>query len=129
LAAVALGAQIIEKHLTLDCGMTGPDHSASMEPLAFADMVRSIRRISAMLGDGIKQPNAAEKNTALVARRSVVLAKPIAAGQPVTEAHITLRRPASGIAPTEASRVLGRAALRDLAAGEVLQWSDLSAEP
>ncbi|KAK6032448.1 NeuB family protein [Ostertagia ostertagi] len=81
LAAVALGAVVIEKHLTLDRDMPGPDHSASLEPTEFAQMVSGIRRVSAMLGDGIKAPLSEELDTAKVARRSVVAAVDIAAGE------------------------------------------------
>ncbi len=126
LAAVALGAGIIEKHITLDRSMPGPDHKASMEPEAFAAMVASIRRIEAMRGDGHKQPNAAERNTAQVARRSVVLAKDVRAGERLVAEDLAMRRPASGIAPAEAERVLGMRLAADGKRGQVLNWSDLT---
>ena len=128
-AAVALGATVIEKHLTLDCTLPGPDHSASLEPAPFGALVRGIRRIEAMLGDGQKMPTAPEREVARVARRSVVAAQAIAAGHPITPAQLACRRPGTGIAPADVSRVAGRVAGRDLPAGTVLQWSDLVGGP
>lgn len=125
LAAVALGATVIEKHLTLDCTLPGPDHSASLEPAPFAALVHGIRRIEAMLGDGEKAPTAPEREVARVARRSVVAAQSIPAGQPITPQQLACRRPGTGIAPADVSRVAGRVAARDLPAGTVLQWADL----
>lgn len=125
LAAVALGACVIEKHLTLDNKMLGPDHSASLEPEEFARMVQGIRRVSAMLGDGVKAPLPAELDTARVARRSVVAAVDIAAGEIVTAEKVICRRPATGIAPRDLHRVIGQFAKTALAAGSVLQWDQL----
>lgn len=124
-AAVALGARVVEKHLTLDRTLPGPDHAASLEPGEFAQMVQSIRRVEAMLGDGVKAPNAQERDTARVARRSVVAACDIAAGQVITGAMLTCRRPATGIAPRDMERVAGRKARAAIAAGTVLQWDQL----
>ena len=125
LAAVALGACVIEKHLTLDNKMLGPDHSASLEPEEFAWMVQGIRRVSAMLGDGVKAPLPEELDTARVARRSVVAAVDIAAGEIVTAEKVICRRPATGIAPRDLHRVIGQFAKTALAAGSVLQWDQL----
>jgi N,N'-diacetyllegionaminate synthase len=125
LAAVALGASVIEKHLTLDKTLPGPDHSASLEPDEFTRMVAGIRRVSAMLGDGVKAPTAEERNTAAVARRSVVAAVDIAAGTRLTEAMVACRRPATGIAPRELPKVIGSVAREAIAAGSVLQWDQL----
>ena len=126
LAAVALGATVIEKHLTLDCRMQGPDHSASLEPEAFARMVAAIRRVSAMLGDGVKAPRPDELDTARVARRSVVAACDVPAGTVLTPAMLACRRPATGIAPRDLGRVVGLRTVQSLQAGAVLQWSDLA---
>ncbi|MCW5649639.1 MAG: N-acetylneuraminate synthase [Ramlibacter sp.] len=123
LAAVALGATVIEKHLTLDRNLPGPDHAASLEPEAFRELVAGVRRVSAMLGDGVKAPHEAERNTALVARRSVVASVDIAAGTPLVAAMLAFRRPATGIAPRDVAQVVGRRALSDIAAGTVLQWA------
>jgi N-acetylneuraminate synthase len=125
LAAVALGATIIEKHLTLDRTLPGPDHSASLEPGEFTAMVAGIRRVSAMLGDGVKAPTEEERDTARVARRSVAAAVDITAGVPITEAMLMCRRPATGIPPADLQRVVGATARAAIAAGTVLQWDQL----
>ncbi len=125
LAAAALGAVVIEKHLTLDCAMAGPDHSASLEPAAFAAMVQGVRRVSAMLGDGIKAPRPDELDTARVARRSVVLTQAVPAGTALTVDLLACRRPATGIAPRDLPRLPGRRVRQALAAGTVLQWDQL----
>jgi N,N'-diacetyllegionaminate synthase len=129
LAAAALGACIIEKHLTLNRNMPGPDHRASMEPQAFAAMVTSIRRIEQMLGDGEKRPNEAERNTAQVARRSVVLDRDVVAGQALHPSDLAMRRPATGISPVNAAEVVGRCLRRAGHAGQVLFWEDLEDLP
>lgn len=125
LAAVALGAQVIEKHLTLDRALPGPDHAASLEPDAFRQMVAGIRRVERMRGDGAKQPGADELETARVARRGVVAAVPIAAGAVLTAGMLACRRPADGIAPRDLERAVGRVARAAIAAGAPLRWEDL----
>jgi N,N'-diacetyllegionaminate synthase len=126
LAAVALGASVIEKHITLDRTLPGPDHNASLEPGEFLRMAQGIRRVSAMLGDGLKQPLPEELDTARVARRSVVAAVDIAAGETILAAMLTCRRPATGIAPRDLQRVIDRRALGAIAAGSVIQWNQLT---
>ena len=126
LAAVALGARVIEKHLTLDRKLPGPDHSASLEPEEFARMVQGIRRVSIMLGDGIKAPLPAELDTARVARRSVVAAADIAEGEVITADKLVCRRPATGIAPRDLHRLIGQCARSPISAGSVLQWEQVS---
>lgn len=125
LAAVALGATIIEKHLTLDRARPGPDHAASLEPREFGDMVRGIRRIAAMLGDGVKAPRPEEQDAARVARRSIVAAVDIPAGARLQPGMLACRRPATGIAPAEWDQVVGSKARAAIAAGTVLQWQQL----
>lgn len=125
LAAVALGATVIEKHLTLDRGLPGPDHSASLEPEEFGRMVAGIRRVSAMLGDGVKAPTPEERDTALVARRSVAAAVDIPAGATIAESMLACRRPATGIAPRDLPRVIGRVAAAAIPVGTVLRWDQL----
>lgn len=125
IAAVALGACVVEKHLTLDQNMAGPDHRASLEPEEFARMVQGIRRVSAMLGDGVKAPLPEELDTARVARRSVVAAVNIAANEVITADMLVCRRPATGIAPRDLQRVVGQSARTAMAAGSVLQWDQL----
>jgi len=126
LAATALGASVIEKHLTLDRQLPGPDHSASLEPHEFAGMVQGIRRVSAMLGSGVKAPLSEELDTARVARRSVVAAVDIAEGEVLSAEKLICRRPATGIAPRDLPHVIGRASRLPIAAGTVLQWDQLS---
>lgn len=125
LAAVALGAGVIEKHLTLDRALPGPDHAASLEPAQFKAMVDGIRRVGAMLGSGVKAPTPEERDTARVARRSVVAAVDIPAGAVVAADMLACRRPATGIAPRELERVIGRRASQAVAAGTPLQWEQL----
>ncbi|MBC5768394.1 N-acetylneuraminate synthase [Ramlibacter albus] len=125
LGAVALGAMVIEKHLTLDRTLPGPDHAASLEPGEFGTMVTGLRRISAMLGDGRKEPRPEELDAARVARRSIVAACDIAAGARIDASMLAFRRPASGIAPRESVRVVGKVARTDIAAGTLLDWDQL----
>lgn len=128
IAAVAMGASIIEKHFTLDKTMEGPDHSSSLEPDELKDIVASIRMVSSAIGDGIKRPTAAERETALVARRSLVAAKDIAAGQELSADSIVAKRPGTGIAPGMSEDVVGLKAARDIAADTVLKWSDFGGQ-
>jgi N-acetylneuraminate synthase len=125
LAAVSLGATVIEKHLTLDRTLPGPDQAASLEPAEFGAMVRGIRRIGAMLGDGIKAPRPQEQDAARVARRSIVANVDIPAGSALQPDMLACRRPATGIAPREWDQVVGRTARSAIAAGSVLQWDQL----
>ncbi len=113
IAAVALGAMVIEKHLTLDCNLPGPDHKASIEPAQFADMVRSIRNIEEAMGDGIKRPSASEIKNRLIARKSLVAATLIRAGERFTADNLTVKRPGSGINPMLMDEVIGLIASRD----------------
>jgi N-acetylneuraminate synthase len=129
LAAVALGAQVVEKHLTLDRRLAGPDHAASSEPEEFAALVRDIRRLQSMLGDGVKAPRADEHEVRNVARRSVVLATALAAGSVLRREHLQLRRPQSGIPAAELDAVVGRRLRVPLPAATVLQWEHLEPQP
>jgi N-acetylneuraminate synthase len=122
IAAVSLGAKVVEKHLTLDRRLPGPDHAASLEPAEFGAMVRGIRRVTSMLGDGIKAPRWQEQDAARVARRSIVATVDIPAGAPLQASMLACRRPATGIPPGEWERVLGRKARGAIPAGSVLQW-------
>ena len=121
LAAVALGASVIEKHLTLDKGLPGPDHRASLEPHELKLLVEDIRSVEKALGDGIKKPSPAEIRTRFFARKSIVTATPIKKGQLLTERNLTVKRPGTGISPTEWETVLGRKAVRDFEKDELLE--------
>ena len=125
-AAVARGAQVLEKHLTLDRSRPGPDHAASLEPAAFADLVRQVRMVEQALGDGVKRPMPSEADTAKVARRSLVAARDVAAGSVLTIDDLACKRPGTGIAPTRLAEVLGRRVLRPIAADELLSWDALA---
>jgi N,N'-diacetyllegionaminate synthase len=126
LAAVVLGATVIEKHLTLDKTLSGPDHRASLEPEEFAAMVRGIRVVESALGDGHKRPSPEELDTASVARKSLVSARTLARGTILTEDAIAIRRPGTGLAPSMRSQLVGRRLSHDVQAGEVLKWEMFS---
>ncbi|MDD4566012.1 MAG: N-acetylneuraminate synthase [Eubacteriales bacterium] len=121
IAAVALGATMIEKHLTLDKNMTGPDHKASLEPAELAEMVSAIRNIEAAIGDGVKRPMPAELKNMAVARKSIIAKTPISAGDVFTESNITVKRPGNGISPMKWFEVLGKTAGRDFQEDELIQ--------
>lgn len=125
LAAGALGACIIEKHLTLDRNLPGPDHSASLEPDAFGEMVRGLRTIHRALGDGDKRPMPSEISTKTAARKSLVTSRALSAGTVLADDMLDVRRPGNGYAPDAQAAILGRRLHRDVAAGHVLQPDDL----
>ncbi|MFN9622330.1 MAG: N-acetylneuraminate synthase [Cyanobacteriota bacterium] len=120
IAAVAMGATVVEKHLTLDRNLPGPDHKASLEPDQFADMVRGIRIIQQALGDGIKRPTVSELANLPVVRKSLVAARMIHAGELFSEANLTAKRPGTGISPMEWDAWIGKPASRDFAADELI---------
>jgi len=122
IAAAALGAEVIEKHLTLDRNLPGPDHRASLEPGEFKEMVMAIRQVEKSLGDGIKGPAPGELAIMPAARRSLVAARDIAAGEIITESCLTAKRPGMGIPPNLWDVVVGRQARRDIAAGSIISW-------
>lgn len=117
LAAVALGACMIEKHFTADRSMPGPDHAASMEPSEFAALVRRARAVESALGSGTKIPAAIEKDVANVARRSLAARRDLPAGTVLTAEDLTALRPSGGISPSEWRTVIGRRLLADLPRG------------
>ena len=119
LAAVALGARIIEKHFTLDRSLKGPDHRASLVPEELNDLIKSIRNIEIALGDGEKKPSASEKAIAAVARRSLVAARDIAAGTILTAAMVEIKRPGTGLSPKMLDSLVGRRIRFDVHAGEL----------
>ncbi len=144
LAAVALGALVIEKHFTLDRNLPGPDHKASLEPKELKAMVRGIRKVEKRLiqgeiaddlikeldakkalGDGIKKPTLSEIEVAKVARKSIVAKVDIPKGAQIAEDMLTIKRPGTGIAPKFMNEVLGRRAKRNIRKDELIKLSDL----
>ncbi|HOM02482.1 MAG TPA: N-acetylneuraminate synthase [Acetivibrio sp.] len=121
IAAAALGASVIEKHLTLDKNMEGPDHKASLEPWEMKAMVDSIRNIELALGDGIKRPSESEKKNICVARKSIVAKRNIKKGEIFTEENLTVKRPGNGISPMRWFEVLGKRAIRDFNEDELIE--------
>ena len=101
IAAVAMGAMVIEKHLTLDRNLPGPDHKASLEPHQFAAMVEGIRTVEEALGDGIKRPTLSEQVNLPVVRKSLVAARPIRVGELLNNANLTAKRPGTGLSPMQ----------------------------
>lgn len=125
LAAVALGAAVLEKHFTLDRALQGPDHRASLTPSELGALVRGVRLVEAALGSPVKEPMSSETDTRLIARRSLAMARDAHAGETITEAMLTALRPAGGICPSRLSLVLGRTLTRGMKASQVLEWTDL----
>lgn len=120
-AAVALGAEIIEKHFTLSRKMKGPDHKASLEPNELESMVTMIRNVEKALGNGKKQPSPSEIKNRDVVRKSIVASISIRKGELFTENNITTKRPATGINPLEWNNVVGRTAKRNFAKDEFIE--------
>jgi sialic acid synthase SpsE len=120
IAAVALGATVIEKHFTLDRNLPGPDHQASLEPKELKAMVDAIRNIEMALGDGIKRPSASELKNIPIARKSLVATKSIRAGESFSANNIGTKRPGTGISPMLWDDVIGRKATRDFIQDELI---------
>ena len=121
IAAVALGAEVIEKHFTLDRTLPGPDHKASLEPNELKAMVDAIRNIEQALGDGQKHVSASEEKNIAIARKSIVAAKDIKRGELLTEENLTTKRPGSGISPMRWEEVIGTKAIRDFKEDELIE--------
>jgi N,N'-diacetyllegionaminate synthase len=121
MAAVALGASIIEKHFTLDCNLPGPDHRASLEPDQLRALIQGIRKVESALGNGIKTPSAAELAVAAVGRRSLVAGQDLAAGTRLSADMVAVLRPGTGIPPAALEYVLGRELKQAVRAGELLR--------
>ena len=119
-AAVALGAVVIEKHFTLDKTMEGPDHKASLDPEELAAMVRAVRRTEALLGSEEKHVTDSERKNRPIARKSIVAARPIAEGEVYTEENLTVKRPGDGLSPMLWHEVLGKRAPRDFSRDEAV---------
>ena len=120
IAAVAMGATVIEKHFTLDRNLPGPDHKASLEPAELNAMVAAIRNIEVALGDGIKRPSPSEARNRPVVRKSLVASRAITSGALFTAENITAKRPATGISPMRWDEVMGKTALRDFGPDELI---------
>jgi N,N'-diacetyllegionaminate synthase len=126
LAAVARGAKVIERHITLDRTRPGPDHHVSLEPEEMARLVAGIRLVESALGDGRKEPQEAEADTRIVARRSLVAARDLAEGRILTATDLTAKRPAGGLPPSALDNVVGRSLTRPLGRDERLTDAHLS---
>jgi len=120
IAAVAMGATVIEKHFTLDRSMDGPDHAASLEPEELKQMVSAIRNIEKTMGDGVKKPSKSEGKNINVARRSIVASKNIKAGEKFTEDNLAVKRPGTGISPLQWDELLGLEAKKDFLADDLI---------
>lgn len=121
IAAVALGASVIEKHFTLDRSLPGPDHRASLEPDELKAMVSGIRNIEKAMGDGIKRPGPSELKNKPIARKSLVAAQPIRVGEPFTAENLIAKRPGTGVSPMRWDEVIGRKAPRDFDEDELIE--------
>ena len=119
-AAVARGAILIEKHFTLDKGMEGPDHKASLDPLELKEMVQAIRAVELALGDGIKGPRPSEIKNKIAARKSLVAARNISMGQKITEDDLAVKRPGNGDSPYRYWEVQGKVATKNYKAGDLV---------
>jgi len=125
IAAVALGATVIEKHLTLDRNLPGPDHMTSLEPKEFTAMVRAIRNIEQAMGDGIKRPSSSEYKNRAIARKSLVAARPISSGEIFSDENLDVKRPGTGICPMLWDQIIGTKAPRDFDADELIMYQIL----
>lgn len=120
IAAVAMGAKVIEKHFTLDKKMEGPDHKASLEPYELKKMIECIREIEIALGDGIKQESESEKKNKPIARKSIVANRHIKTGEIFSEENLCVKRPAHGLSPMEWDNVIGQVAKKDFEEDEII---------
>lgn len=120
IAAVALGATVIEKHFTLDRNMEGPDHKASLEPEELKAMVSAIRNIEQALGTGHKTVSESERKNMEIARKSIVAARPIKKGEILTDENITVKRPGNGVSPMRWEEVIGTIAVKDFDEEEMI---------
>ena len=126
IAAVAMGATVIEKHFTLDKTLPGPDHKASLEPSELKLMVKSIRNIEAATsGDGLKKPSESEIKNITIVRKSIHLLKALKAGDIINESDILALRPGGGISPMKWEDVIGKKIVKDTKAFDMLSWDNL----
>lgn len=125
-AAVALGAKVIEKHFTLDKNLPGPDHKASIDPQELIDLVRSIRNIEKGLGSGIKTPSPSEMKNMVIARKSIHLVRDMKKGSVLKEEDLVMKRPGDGISPMKMDLVIGKKLLNDFSADHKLELNNIS---
>ena len=121
IASVAMGASVIEKHFTLDRGMEGPDHKASLDPCELKAMVNAIRNIENALGDGVKRPSSSEMKNKSMARKSIVAARDILKGEIFTKEDLVVKRPGTGISPMKWDEIIGTIAQRDFSKDEAIE--------
>jgi len=122
IAAVAMGAKVIEKHFTLDRNLPGPDHKASLEPMELSAMIQSIRNIEMALGHGIKRPSSSEKKNIVSARKSIMALRSIKKGHLISKDDLIVLRPGNGISPMDWYKIIGRRATNDFSAGDKLMF-------
>jgi N,N'-diacetyllegionaminate synthase len=123
IAAVALGATIIEKHFTLDRNLPGPDHKASLEPDELKAMVKAIRNIEmAISGNGIKEPSKSELKNVIVVRKSIIAARSLKKGELLTEENLTVKRPGNGISPMLWDETIGKKAMKDFETDDLIEF-------
>lgn len=121
IAAVALGATVIEKHFTLDRNLPGPDHRASIEPGELGRMIRSIRNVELAMGDGVKRPSVSELKNITLSRKSLVASRPIAAGERFTPENMAVKRPGTGMSPMLWDAVVGQEARKPYSVDEMIE--------
>lgn len=121
IAAAALGAEVLEKHFTLDRSLPGPDHAASLEPDELERLVRAMREVEAALGDGVKRPSAIEIENAKAARKSIVAGRDIAAGEVLAPENLAVKRPGTGISPLRWDAIIGTRASRDYRPDDLIE--------
>lgn len=126
IAAVAMGAEVIEKHLTLDRSLKGPDHKSSLEPQEFFYMVQCIRHVEAALGDGRKRPQQGELKNIPIVRKSLIAARDLKEGDKISSQDIVIKRPGYGIPPQKISQVIGRRIKKPLKQDELIRWEHIA---
>lgn len=126
IAAVALGAKVIEKHFTLDRNLTGPDHSASLEPNELREMTKSIRNIEIALGgSGIKEPSESEYKNIKIARKSIHFSRSLTVNHIITEEDLIMKRPGDGVSPMEIDVIIGKKLINSVSNGDKFKWEDI----
>ena len=125
IAAVALGACVIEKHFTLDKNLKGPDHKASLNPDEFKAMVDAIRNVEVAMGDGIRTFSENENNIKKIARKSIILNKDVSKGTVIERSMLSIKRPGTGISPKYVDKIIGKKVIKDFKANSILNWNDL----